>query len=329
MVILSEERRHAAGKLVTQLCVTLLLFNAAGLLAGYHWLFDLLINFKMPYLLAALVLAGLALIVKRFWWSLAMLLLAVTIILETQLVYTTPFATPPAGDPNLTIVQYNKYYYEDDLSPMKAWLENPDSDFDVVVVNESSPEILSALQEQLGGHFPHQYPPHYLQWFNDISILSKWPFTIEALPMRRGADTHNISKITLSKDGLPPVILYAYHTQTPVGPNDSALRNFELETFAATVRADNESRVLMVGDWNVTPWSPHFKQMLTLTRLNYQNYGLLPQGTFPALARFSLLQMPIDHILYDDHFELLSMHKGPALTSDHHSLIARLRVKTP
>lgn len=315
------------GRWIPSGCVALLLLNAAGLLAAYHWLFDLFVNFKLPYLLAALVMAALAFFFKRRWWALAMLVLAVTIVLETQLSYTTPFASAPDVQPNLTIVQYNKYYYEEDLSGLDEWLRKPDSDFDIVILNEASPEILGGLNTQLSDLFPHQYPHNYPEWFNDIAILSKWPFTIEAMPMRRDGEVHNISKITLSKNGLPPVTVYAYHTQTPVGPNDAALRNFELESFAATVRADKQSHALMLGDWNVTPWSPHFKNVRILTRMHYQNYGILPQATFPSFTRFNLLQMPIDHILFDDHFELVSINKGPALSSDHHSLIARLRVK--
>lgn len=315
------------GCWIPSACVALILFNAAGLLAGYHWLPDLFVNFKLSYLLASLVLAVFAFCFKRRRWAIIMLALAGTIVLETQFAYTSPFGSPPAAEPNLTIVQYNKYYYEEDISRIDEWLRQPDSDFDVVVLNESNPEILDATREQLSLRFPHQFPKKYLERFNDISVLSKWPFTIEAMPMRRGGTTYNISKITLSKDGLPPVTVYAYHTQTPVGPNDAALRNFELETFAATVRADKQSRTMMLGDWNVTPWSPHFKNMLSLTRMNYQNYGLLPQATFPAYTRFNLLQMPIDHILFDDHFDLVSISKGPSLSSDHHSLIARLHVK--
>lgn len=315
------------GTWIPSACIALLLFNAAGLLAGYYWLFDLFINFKLPYLVAALVLAVAALLFKHRWWALAMLALAGTIVVETQLIYTTPFGTPPAVQPNLTIVQYNKYYYEHDISRINDWLRKPENDFDVVILNESAPEIFGALETQLSDVFPHQFPHKYLESFNDISVLSKWPFTINPMPMRRGDKTYNISKITLSKDGLPPVTIYAYHTQTPVGPNDAALRNFELETFAATVRGDHQSRTIMVGDWNITPWSPHFKDMLSLTRMNYQNYGLLPQATFPAYMKLNMLQMPIDHILFDDHFDLVSISKGPSHSSDHHSLIARLRVK--
>lgn len=316
------------GRWIPQACLALILFNAAGLLAGYHWFFDLFVNFKLPFLLASLLLAALALCFKKRLWSLAMLCLGATILIEIQLAYSAPFAKPPAMAPNLTVVQYNKYYYNDSFEEIGTWLHKDGHDFDIVIINESSPQSLRPVREKTSDIFPHQYPTSFYDRFNDIAVLGKWPFTVEPVRMRKDGATYSVSRIVVSKEGLPPVTIYAYHTQTPVGPNDAALRNFELDALAGIVQNDPQSHKLMVGDWNVTPWSPHFRNILARTGLNYQNYGLLPQATFPAYARFSLLQMPIDHILFDRHFDLVSIGKGPAMDSDHHSLIAGFHVKT-
>ncbi len=317
------------GRWVIYAALALIVLNALGVLASFHWTFDLLVNFKLQYLLAAVILGVAALPYKRFVWAIAMFALAALTYGEVLLSYTHPLAKPSDKAPNFVIAQYNKYYYNDDFTDIENWVRAPDSNFDIMVVNESSPEAIGPMLTNFKEEFPHQFPENFPERFNDISILSKWPFTVTPLPMVIEGKTYNISKIVVQKTGVPPVTIYGFHTETPVGPEDSALRNAQLEMFAATVRAGNDKNVIMLGDWNVTPYSPHFKNILHLTRLNHANIGLLPQSTFPSYLHFSLLQMPIDHILYDNGFDLVSLAKGPSLGSDHHSLIARFHVNNP
>lgn len=318
------------GHWVKHACVALALFNLLGLLAAYHWFFDIFVNFKLPYLLGAFVLFGLCVVYRYIFWALGMAALAIILFLEIQFAFTTPFAKPPAMQPNFTLVQYNKYYYNLDLDKMEAWIRAPDSNFDVMIVNESSPEAIEPMRKRFGDLLPYQSPDNFLLRHNDITVLSKWPFTIRPLPMQpwKDGNVFNISRIHVYKKGLEPVMIYAYHTQTPVGPNDAALRNFELENFSTIVASREDKNAIMVGDWNVTPYSPHFKNLLKITGMHYQNYGLLPRATFPRQAYFNILQMPIDHVLYDDALRLTSITKGPSNGSDHQSLIAKFYVNT-
>jgi endonuclease/exonuclease/phosphatase (EEP) superfamily protein YafD len=316
-----------SGKWVAYAGAALLLFNVLGLLAAYHWLFDVFVHFKLQYFIAALVLFVAALAYRRAWLAVCMAALSVCLFAELQFANSHPFAKVPSLRPNLTLVQYNKYYYSDDYDDIGAWIRNPANDFDIIIVNESSPESLKPMAEQFGDVFPHQYPDDYLQRFNDISVLSKWPFTIRPQPMeKRNGQIYNVSKINLYKNGLEPVVIYAYHTQTPVGPNDAALRNFELEEFSAIIANQQEENVIAVGDWNITPYSPHFRDILKTTGLSYQNYGWFPQTTWPRYGGVRFLKIPIDHVLFDDSLALVSLKAGPTFESDHNSLVAKFAV---
>lgn len=316
-----------SGKWVACACVTLLLLNVLGLLAAYNWFFDVLVHFKLQYFIAALILFVACLAYRRTWLAVCMAALSICLFAELQFANSHPFAKPPSVKPNLTLVQYNKYYYSDDYEDIGAWIRDPASGFDIMIVNESSPESLIPMSEQFGDIFPHQYPDDYLQRFNDISVLSKWPFTIRPQPMeKRNGQIYNVSKINLYKNGLEPVVIYAYHTQTPVGPNDAALRNFELEGLSAIIANQQEKNVIAVGDWNITPYSPHFKDVLKTTGLAYQNYGLFPQTTWPSYSGFRFLKIPIDHVLFNDSLSLVSLKAGPSFESDHSSLVAKFAV---
>ena len=316
------------GKWVDYACMAIILFNLLALAASLNWFFDLFANFKIQYFAASVALIPLCLYYRRKWFALAMALIALGIVAEAQMVNSYAFYKAPPIKPNLTVVQYNKFYYNDNLDGIGAWLHAPENDFDVVIVNESSPEGLAPMKDKYGDILPHQYPLDYLHWANDISVLSKWPFDIAPIkmPVSSQGIVYNVYRVTIKKPGLQPVTIYAYHTQTPVGPHDYALRNFELESFADIVAKRTEKNVIMMGDWNITPFSPHFRHLLKTSGMKYLSFGLFPQATFPAYLKVDALQIPIDQILFDDSIVPLSIAQGPSNGSDHQSLIAKFYV---
>jgi endonuclease/exonuclease/phosphatase (EEP) superfamily protein YafD len=93
--------------------------------------------------------------------------------------------------------------------------------------------------------------------------------------------------------------------------------------FAGAAREDN---VILMGDWNLTPWSPVFREVLEIGGLHYQNFGLLPVSTWPSFNFLSVLKIPIDHVLFKGGLRPVSFARGPSNGSDHHSLIARFYV---
>ena len=318
-----------AGKWLDAACAMLVIVNLLSLPAAHSWFFDLFVNFRFQYFIAAVTLAPICLVFGKKWHALGMAALAVILFAAIQMSYSGAFYKPLPLTPNLTVVQYNKFYYNESYDDIGQWLRASRADFDIVIVNESNPESFIPLREKFGDIFPHQFPTHFLERYNDIAVLSRWPVTVAPMPMKQLNGSHlKVSKITLTKDGLQPVTIYAYHTQTPVGPNDFALRNFELESFADIVRRRTENNVLMMGDWNVTPYSPFFQRLLERSGMNYYGLGLFPPATFPAQGKFDLLQIPIDHILYDDSMVPLSIAQGPSNGSDHQSLIGKFYVKT-
>lgn len=311
------------GLWVLKLCAALVLANTLSLLASYHWMFDLFSNFKIQYFFIGLVLLVLCVLYKQKWFAMCMAILSISLFVEIQYAYTRPFAEQPAIAPNFKIIQYNKFFNNDNYAGIGAWLrtERPD----VIVVNESLPHSVDNMQS-FKDVLPYQYPPKKEQRFGDISILSKWPITVTPLRMDWDGEVLNVSKIIVRRPLLQPIVIYAYHAQVPLGGYAHEQRQYELETMARFVREEKEQNVIMMGDWNLTPWSPLFKDILKTTGLRYQHYGLMPQTTWPSFNHFDFLQIPIDQILYDDALILTNINRGPSVGSDHQSLIARFYV---
>lgn len=309
------------------LSLALILANTFSLLASYHWVFDVFSNFKIQYFFIGLSLLALCTIYKQKWFALCMAILAVSLFIEVQYANMRPFASKPLQTPNFKIAQYNKFFGNEDYDAIRQWLTDPkEGNFDLVAINESLMHAIRVYQ-RIKDIYPHQYPLKESERFGDIQIVSKWPITVTPLPIHWDNRVFNVSKIAVRKPGLEPVIVYAYHAQTPLGAYGYERRQYELETMAKFVAAQNEKNVIMMGDWNLTPYSPLFKDILRTTGLNYQNYGLLPQTTWPSFNYFNVLKIPIDHILYDDRMVLTDIRRGPSMGSDHHSLIAQFFIK--
>lgn len=308
---------------VERLCILLVAANMLSLLAARHWFFDLFVNFKIQYLYGAVILFALSLLFRLRVYALCMAILACALFAQIATVYETPFAKAPEIAPNFTVVQFNKYFknhrYDDKIGP---WLRDPaNARFDVVVVNESLWDAIAPLQE-FKDLYPYQYPNDGTERFGDISIISKHPITIKRLPMAWRDRVFSVTRAEVRKPGLLPVTIFAYHAQVPMGEYSASRRDFELKTLAGFARNDEASGIIMMGDWNLTPWSPLFREVLNISGLRYQQYDLLPQATWPSFHYFDMLKIPIDQILFDNTLTLTGIRQGPSNASDHHSLIA-------
>lgn len=312
-----------SGKWVEQTCVALVLFNCLAVFAKFHWTLDIFVNFKPQYLVGSIILLVACVIYRRKWFALCMAILAASLFVEIQYSYTKPFAQAHEAEPNFTVVQYNKFYYNDNYNEIGAWLRG--NDFDVVVVNESLHDAIEPLK-QFKDAYPYQFPYTPSERFGDLSILSRHPVTVTPIPMEFDGRTFIGSKIIVDKEGLEPVTIYAYHANVPIGGQSARRRAFQMESMAMLAGQDKSNNVLLMGDWNLTPYSPLFETVLKRSGMTYQNFGLFPQMTWPSFNVFGFLKIPIDHILFKNGPILADIRKGPSMGADHHSLVARFHV---
>jgi endonuclease/exonuclease/phosphatase (EEP) superfamily protein YafD len=81
---------------------------------------------------------------------------------------------------------------------------------------------------------------------------------------------------------------------------------------------------LVVGDFNVTMWSPYYKRFVSKARLGNvrAGFGILP--TWPTFR--PLLYIPIDHCLVRRDIKVLNVRTGRKVGSDHLPLITDLLI---
>ena len=112
--------------------------------------------------------------------------------------------------------------------------------------------------------------------------------------------------------------LFGVHLTSPVGKYRTDLRNKQLASLAEEIQKNNQPTVV-VGDFNITPWSSYFEKFIQKTRLRDTRKGI---GVYPTwLAQFPPLAIPIDHGLTSNGIKFGSFSLGSSFGSDHLPII--------
>ncbi len=198
-------------------------------------------------------------------------------------------------------------------------------DADVVAVIE----ISSGLRDHLAGDFSKIYP-HSIVDFQDngnfgIGLYSKLPW--ESAELITFNDSTLLSAIATLRHSKTTWRIIATHTLPPMGRRHFEHRNLHLQQLAqmvASLRAsDSASPVVVMGDLNITPWSPIFQRFVN-------DAGLLRTGTgsgaTPTWYRFPIFPfgLVLDHILATKDVLCQSHRISSDVGSDHRFVTAEL-----
>lgn len=293
----------------------------SGFLSSFYFL-DLLSHFTIQYAIGGLVLSGILFFLNEKKYAFLCLCVFILCLVETRWHLDHPFQFfAPRAPGQYRIVSYNHHLGKADFSPVILWLSGESSKYDAVIFLEASKLTVDAAVK-LKDIYPYQIHEPREHCFGMV-ILSKHPF-IEADVIALDGPYYASFAVRFTirpPDAKDPLTIYALHPPPPVSSARHAQRDFELMEVAKKVKGDNSKNVIVMGDWNLAPFAPAFGEMLKVSGLNYQSYGLLLNPTWPSFNGFSFLKIPIDHSLYSDGLVQVRKEVGPAFKSDHHALI--------
>ena len=296
-------------------------FCAAG--ARYFWLFDLAVHFRVQY--AAMGLFGfiLLLVARAPAWA----LLALGVVAWNAMYAAPALVTHPAnlprvsgeaatGDPvRLRVASINVLYSNDEYSRVAEFVqrERPDA----VAMSEMTAEWRRALAG-LDKIYPHRY--------QTIGVGGRGMTFWTRLPMKDaavlpiGVRQEPAIQATLEVQGCE-VRIFAVHTTWPMAPASAGRRNQQLELLAERARAVTLPLVV-VGDMNITPFSPHFQRLLVDGGLRSAAEGFGWQATWPSF--FPPAGIQIDQALVNSRVAVEHFNRGAATGSDHLPIVADL-----
>jgi len=298
---------------------------AAARLAGRDWPFELLTHFVWHYLIGGVVLAGLLLWLGRRRWA---LLAAATALIQLPVLLALPgvpaqVCGSPKDAETLRIAQFNINRSNGDASSFYSWLIARPIRPDLVLLFEASErleESLHSMEQDL--------------WPQVVRRLSEDPSGIAAASRVPGAtlvleeigDSGFPSVVVRRGDASSgiPFLLIASHPPPPLNAPLAAARDRQLAALAERIGKDLVASRILLGDLNLTAWSPRYARLVERGRLRQAREGVLPQGTFPTYGLPSVLALPIDLTLVSPAIRLLGREVGPGFGSDHRVVETRL-----
>ncbi|MGC9527188.1 MAG: endonuclease/exonuclease/phosphatase family protein [Limnospira sp.] len=286
----------------------LLLMSLAGYLGSFHLLFELTSHFRVQYAIAALIpLIYFTLRRQPRWIAISLICLGIN-LMEIVPWYFPQQSFDSVSSNTLRVAVSNVNAKNRNFDAVISWVreENPDI-LAIVEANQAWQDGLQPIRDR----FPYTVlEPR--EGYSGISLYSRLP--IEESSLEFFGDSKRPSIVAKITQGDRPFSVIATHPVPPLNRGLFSLRNREIETMAKFISTLPEP-VILLGDLNITMWSPIYKNTLEQTRLrnSRRGFGILP--TWPTFKPH--LYIPIDHCLVSPEFQVLEMRQGAKVASDH------------
>lgn len=198
-----------------------------------------------------------------------------------------------------------------------------DSDADVVAIQELSPWVSNAADEQLAEIYPYR-ALHPQEDFSGQGILSRYPLSAdEYWQIHLG---HQRLQIDWNGQAM------AFFNVHPIHPLrglsfDPISRAEEIDELLRRTETVNDP-LLIAGDFNMTNLSQDYARVTSRYSDSYAQIGWGMGFGFPNFANaFRIKYLPpiarIDYIFHDAHFQPVEMHVGTdSAGSDHFPIYA-------
>lgn len=311
--------RVTCSGLVAAAGVLACIATLAGFAGRLWWVLELTCHFRVQY---ALVL-GLGALTMLAWrqvrWAVAFAvftLLNATVIAPRFL--TGAEAAAGGDDPAFRALLANVNFDNRDYPRIRQVITDHDPDF--IVLQEITPWLLDRLAD-LADRYPYRAAVPRADPFG-IALLSRHPF-LKAEVIQLGATGLPSIQAEFATGGQRFTLL-ATHPPPPISAQTARERNDQLAELALFAR---QPRLLVLGDLNVTPWSPYFEDLLAASGLRDSGDGLGIHPSWPA--GWPPLWIPIDHALFSEGIRIQKRKIGPAIGSDHYPLVVAFRVSGP
>lgn len=318
---MSEAKRKGVRRVATRwlrgLAVVTACVTAATFFARWSLWCDVVVSFQPQLLVVSLLILGGLLAVRSWRWSaIAGVCMLLAVVRVAPIYRPAPASDQPTSGPVLRVMLFN--VLQDNARYDDVIAEVLRHDPDLLVLQECD-EIWYERVATLSKSLPqHLHVPGTTN--RGMAIFSRAP-----LLDLRVLDLNNIESRTIGAEiqvGTRRITILASHPWPPAWDLPWRSRNRQLELTADELNSRPGPK-LLVGDLNITMWSPFYGDFIRRTGLLNvrQGFGVLP--TFPR-DELPLLRVPIDHMLVSEDVQVRTCVVGEPCGSDHAPLIVEL-----
>lgn len=298
------------------------LATLTGFAARFWWGFELATHFRAQYVLALGGLALILLALRQRRWSVLFGTFALGNLTMVGPAFwpedAVPFAADDRSSTPLRALLANVNAENRDLERLRHLIAA--SDPDIILLLEATPWLLDRLRD-LGERYPHRTAEPRDDPFG-IALFSRHPLVRNQI-VHLGGDVGPPAILATLAAGGHSFTLIGVHPWPPVSAALAEGRNEQLRALARWVR-QSQTPLLVLGDLNVSPWSPYFARLLADSGLGDSRRGRGLQPSWPA--GWLPFWIPIDHALFSDGIRIRHRKIGPAIGSDHYPVIVDFQV---
>lgn len=293
-----------------------------GLLGREHWQADLLSHFRIQYVLA-LLLAAAYFLGRRRW-----LLLLPTLVLLA-------FAGRPVAEYFFPGVVASTGHGKWQLRVMSLNVEASNNRADLVraAIEQANPDVV--FLPEATTTWAQALAPLRTRYRYETGDGANGAFSLLLLSQLPVRDARIVQ---LSHDPWPAVVaricpsetaededcldFIGIHPPPPMSADLAAQRNAIFQALPAAITSMSKGPVIAAGDFNCTPWSPFFADLLAATGLRDSALGF---GAWPTWNSSLLpLGLTIDHVLVSGGVAVRNHRVGEDVGSDHYPVIVDL-----
>lgn len=223
---------------------------------------------------------------------------------------------------SLKVMNFNVNYQNLDRDRISESITSVDPDLVLIVEMEAS--MMQKIKAKAVAH-----PYSFRSLDGGLAVFSKLPLEDSSSQKFAGSNATNL--VTHLNYRNKRIQIIGTHPIVPVKTDLFARRNLHLKSLANYLKQQNQPTILM-GDFNLTPWSPYYREFVNGTDLHNtrSGFGILPTwirtSTVVNLPKilFPILNIPIDHIFISKDFKVLNTYVGDNGNSDHAPIISEL-----
>ncbi len=289
------------------------LATVVGFTGGWGWLMELTTHLRGQYVVVLIGLVILFIVGKRPMPALLSVLFGAINLAVVLPLYVGGTVASLPNAATYRALMLNVHWVNEDVDSVKTFIQETNADFVVLT------EVVPAWEAELaslrslypyGDEVAYYRSPHGVMFFSRIPLVDGNIFRLQ--------DGERPSVVAHLDFPERPLTVIGMHPPAPVSPTRINLRNEQLAAMAEFV-ATQQNAVFLMGDLNITPWSPYFSDFLAQSGLQNGRSGYGLQTTWPA--QLPIMRIPIDHALVSPEVIIHDFKAGPNVGSDHLPII--------